>query len=303
MIKFRVLGNASPAVMGAIWMMLAACLLGVLSLLARKISADLHPFEVAFFRNFAQFVLMLPWLAVMGLNIMRTKRVWAHIRRSSFGILGMMSLFWVLPKMPIAEVTAIAFSAPLFTTLGAALFLREPVGQRRWFATMSGFIGVLIIIRPGFQEVGQVQLVAVMAAVLIAGAMLSNKSLSKTENPNAMVLWMGFFMSLFSLPSALAVWQWPTGETWGWLLLLGIVATTAHVVLNQAYSMGDVSYIAPYGFVQIPFVAVLGYMLYGETPDMWTWVGASIIIGAGIYTAHREAKHKRALNSGVLQQV
>jgi len=277
---------------GAAWMVLAACLLATLSLLVRQVSGELHPFEIAFFRNIAQLLLMVPWLIVAGFAVMRTDRLWAHIRRSIFGILAMLSWFWVITKMPLAEATSISFSAPLFTTLGAALFLGEQVGPRRWLATFMGFVGVLVIIRPGFRDVGEIQLIAILCAVLIAGAMLSNKSLAKTENPNAMVVWMGFFMTLFSLPSAIPVWQWPSVETSAWLVVLGLVATAAHLALNRAFVRGDASFIAPFGFVQIPFIALMGYVFFAETPDTWTWVGAAIIVGSGIYTAHREAIHK-----------
>ncbi|MBL4613803.1 MAG: DMT family transporter, partial [Magnetovibrio sp.] len=211
-----------PMVAGALWMILAACLLGVLSMLVRNLSADLHPFEIAFFRNLAQLALMIPWVLAAGIAVIHTKRIWAHLRRSMFGICAMLIWFSVLTMMPIAEATAISFSAPLFTTAGAALFLKERVGMRRWSATLIGFVGVLLIIRPGFQEVGLPQMLALLAAVLIAGSMLSNKSLTRTELPNSMVVWMGVFMSLFSLPPALTVWSWPEGEVWVWLLALGI---------------------------------------------------------------------------------
>lgn len=287
----------TPASKGALWMGLAACLLGTLSLLVRHIADDLHPFEIAFFRNFAQFAFMVPWVLMAGISVVRTRRVWAHVRRSTFGICAMLSWFWVVTQMPIAEATAISFSAPLFTTAGAALFLGEKVGPRRWLATLVGFLGVLMIIRPGIHAVELPQLVALMSAVFIAGSMLSNKSLSRTEKPNAMVLWMGVFMSLFSLPPAIAVWTWPVGETWLWLFALGLVATAAHLAINRAYASSDASFIAPFGFAQIPFVALIGYGLFAEIPDGWSLAGAGVIMASGIYTAHREAKVSRAISA------
>lgn len=286
----------SPATVGALWMLLAACLLGVLSLMVRHIAGSLHPFEIAFFRNLAQFLLMLPWVAAAGLHVVRTARTWAHVRRSMFGISAMLTWFWVVTQMPIAEATAISFSAPLFTTAGAALFLGETVGVRRWSATVVGFLGVLMIIRPGIHDVGLAQIMALMAAVLIAGSMLSNKSLARTESPNAMVLWMGVYMSLFSLPPALAVWTWPDSwVVWVWLGGLGVVATAAHLCISRAYGKSDASFIAPFGFAQIPFVALLGFVLYAEMPDAWSVLGAALIIGSGVYIAHREAKRTRVV--------
>lgn len=284
-----------PAVIGAVWMILAACFLGALSMLVRNISSDLHPFEIAFFRNIAQLVLMLPWVVYAGIQVVHTKRVWAHVRRSTFGIGAMLIWFSVLTMMPIAEATAISFSAPLFTTAGAALFLGEKVGVRRWSATLVGFIGVLLIIRPGFHEVGTPQILALLAAAFIAGSMLSNKSLARTETPNAMVVWMGVFMSLFSLPPALYVWEWPSGNVWWWLLALGVVATLAHLAINRAFASADASFVAPFGFVQIPFVAGMGYIAYLEVPDVWTWAGSFVIIASGIYIARREARRTKTV--------
>ena len=276
-------------------MSLAACLLGGLSMIVRNSSTDLHPFEIAFFRNAAQLLLMAPWVVLAGIKILATKRTWAHVRRSMFGIRAMLTWFSVLTMMPIAEATAISFSAPLFTTAGAALFLGEQVGLRRWLATIFGFCGVLLIIRPGFHEVGTPQLLALFAAAMIAGAMLANKSLAKTESPNAMVVWMGVYMSLFSLPPALAVWSWPAGHVWWWLLLLGVVATAAHLAINRAFGAADASFIAPFGFIQIPFIAGMGFLAYAEVPDLWTWLGSTVIIASGIYIGRREAKLSKAV--------
>lgn len=285
----------SPATVGALWMVTAACLLATLSLMVRQIANDLHPFEIAFFRNLAQFAFMLPWVAAAGIQVVRTRRIWAHARRSGFGICAMLTWFWVITQMPIAEATAISFSAPLFTTAGAALFLGEKVGPRRWVATVVGFMGVLMIIRPGVHVVELPQVMALLSAVFIAGAMLSNKSLARTETPNAMVLWMGAFMSLYSLPPAIAVWGWPVGWTWVWLGVLGLVATAAHLAINRAFASSDASFIAPFGFAQIPFVALAGYVVFAEMPDAWTWAGALVIMASGVYTAHREAKISRAV--------
>ncbi|MCW8916409.1 MAG: DMT family transporter [Magnetovibrio sp.] len=294
----------APAAVGALWMSLAACLIGVLSLLVRNVSSDLHPFEIAFFRNIGQLILMLPWVLVAGISVLKTQRTWAHVRRSSFGICAMLTWFWVVTKMPIAEATAISFSAPLFTVAGAALFLRENVGVRRWVATIIGFCGVLLIIRPGFQTIDMPRLLALMAAALIAGSMLSNKSLTRTETPNTMVVWMGVYMSLFSVGPAVMVWSWPSsGEIWFWLGFMGVVATVAHLALNRGFRAADASFIAPFGYVQIPFVAAAGFWTYGELPDVWTWIGSTIIVGSGIYIARREAqlaKAYRAANAAMV---
>ena len=108
---------------------------------------------------------------------------------------------------------------------------------------------------------------------------------------------MGVYMSLFSIGPALAVWRWPEGSVWGWLLALGVVATAAHLCLNRAFGKSDAAFIAPFGFVQIPFVAFAGYVVYAEMPDTWTWAGALVIMASGIYTAHREAKVSQTISA------
>lgn len=284
--KFSLL---SAPVRGAFWMVIASTMLGTLNVLVRHISGDLHPFEIVMFRNFGQFAFMLPWLAFSGLAVMKTKRIGAHIRRSLFGIAAMLTWFFALSLLPVAKVTALGFTAPLFGTIGAALILREKVRARRWSATIIGFIGALIILRPGINSIGSSELVALGGAALIAFALLSNKSLARTEQPNAMVLWMGFFMTIFSLPPAIYVWRWPVGETWAWLVMLGAVATIAHLAINRAFIAADASYVMPFGFVQLPAVAILGFLMFGEAPDMLTWVGGAIIFASGVYIARREA--------------
>ncbi|CCQ74166.1 DMT family transporter [Magnetospira sp. QH-2] len=287
---------ATAVIRGVLWMSLAACLLGLVSLLAREAARFLPPFEVAFFRNLAQLLLMLPWLILVGWRAVKTQRPWAHVRRSLFGIAAMLTWFSVVTMMPIAEATALSFSAPLFTTAGAALFFRETVGFRRWAATLVGFAGVLIILRPGFHDIETAQLLALMAAVFIAGAMLSNKSLARTESPNAMVLWMGLFMTMFSFPPAVMVWVWPEATiAWFWIGGLGVVATGAHLAINRAFASADASLVAPFGFVQIPFIALVGFWAYGEMPDLWTWIGAGIIVASGVYIGQREARRAQTL--------
>ena len=298
-IKFQQL---PAAVRGALWMSAASIFLGILSVTVRHLSKDLHPFEIAFFRNFGQFALMLPWVVYSGIGVMKTERIGAHVRRSIFGIIAMLTWFTALSLVPVAKATALGFSAPLFATLGAALFLGETVRARRWTATALGFVGTLIIVRPGFQTLNGSELLALGSAALIAGALLSNKSLARTENPNVMVVWMGLFMTLFSIGPAIYVWQWPQGETWAWLALTGVIATFAHQSINRAFKTSDASYVMPFGFVQLPAVALMGYMVFGEVADIYTWIGAAVIFSSGVYIVHREAKAAIKTDAPVLVQ-
>ena len=282
-------------VRGAVWAIGACTFLGTLNVLVRFVSADLHPFEIAFFRNLGQFVFMLPWLMSVGLGVMRTERLGLHLVRSCVGLTAMLCWFTALSLMPVADVTALSFVAPLFATVGAALFLGETVRARRWTATLIGFAGALIILRPGVETFDTGALLALLAAVFMACSMLIVKSLSNTENPNAMVLYMGVFLTVFSLPPALFVWETPRLDTLAWLVVMGAVATAAHVCITRSFAAADASAVMPFDFIRLPVAAILAYVAFGEVADVWTWAGAGVIFAASVYITRREAKLAHAI--------
>ena len=277
-------------VRGAVWAVGATACLGTLNVLVRFVSTDLHPFEIAFFRNFGQFVFMLPWLWSVGIGVMRTERLGTHVVRSTVGLAAMLCWFTALSLMPVADATALSFIAPLFATVGAALFLGETVRARRWTATLIGFVGAVIILRPGLETLDLAAGLALAAAAFMACSMLIVKSLSGTENPNAMVLYMGTLMTVFSLPPALFVWETPSFEIAGWLVALGAVATMAHVCITRSFAAADASAVMPFDFIRLPVAALLAYIAFGEVADMWTWVGAGVIFASSVYITRREAK-------------
>ena len=222
------------------FLMVGACA-GFASMMAivRQVSSDVHPFEAAFFRNLFGVVFMMPWILRAGWSQLRTGRLATHLVRSACGLTAMLLLFTALSLLPLAEVTALSFTAPLFATVGAALALREKVGIRRWTATLLGFVGALVILRPGIDTFTGAALIALASAVGVAAAQLSVKSLSRTEHPNAIVLIMGLLMTPMSLLPASFVWTWPSWTIFWWLLLMGLVATIGQVFLVRAMAAAD----------------------------------------------------------------
>jgi Predicted membrane protein len=261
--------------------------------LVRLVSDSIHPLEAAFFRNFFGLVFLAPWLMTTGIGVLNAGRFPIHLLRAGFGLGAMVLLFTALSRLPLAEATALTFTAPLFATVGAAVVLRERVRLRRWAAACVGLLGALIVLRPGASMIDPASFIALGAAVLIAAAMLSIKSLSKTEHPNAIVLIMGLLMTPVSLVPAAFFWTWPSLETWGWLLLMGLAATIGQVCLTRAFAAAEASAVLPLDFSRLVFVALLGYALFDEVPDLWTWVGAAVIVAANVYIAHREARLAR----------
>lgn len=274
-------------------MFTSAAAFAVMMALVRLVSGEIHPFEAAFFRNALGLVFLAPWLMANGIGVLHVGRLPVHLLRAGFGLCAMLLLFTALSRLPLAEATALTFTAPLFATIGAAVVLGERVRRRRWIATCVGFLGALIVLRPGAAVINPASFIALSAAVFIAAAMLSIKSLSKTEHPNAIVLIMGLLMTPASLVPAAFVWTWPSMETWGWLILMGFAATVGQVCLTRAFAAAEASAVLPLDFSRLVFVSLLGYLMFAEMPDRWTLVGASLIVAATVYIAHREASLAR----------
>jgi drug/metabolite transporter (DMT)-like permease len=193
----------------------------------------------------------------------------------------------------LAEATALSYTTPLFATLGAVLFLGEVVGKRRWWALFAGFVGTMIILRPGIETITLPALYAIGGAVFVATSALLVKVLSRTDSPDTIVLYMAVFSTPLSLIAALFVWVTPSLETLLWMTGIGLFSTLAHLAYTRSFAIADASVVLPYDYIRLLMVAALGFGVYGEVLDFWTWVGAGVIIGAAFYIARREALQAR----------
>lgn len=287
----RILRARTGAVRGALLMAGAAVSFACMAVLIRICSQQVHAFEIAFFRNLFGLAFMLPWLLRgPGIGQLATGRFGLYLLRAVLGIAAMLSFFWALTAMPVAGAVAISFTAPLFITVGAALVLGEVVRIRRWSATLVGFAGMLLMLRPGASTLHPAALAALFSAVAMAGSALAIKALSGTESSRAIVTWMVVLMTPLSLPAALLVWEWPEPATWVLLVATGGLGTVGHLLLTSALKTGDASYVMPFDFVRLPAAALLAWWLFAETVDIWTWIGAAIIFAATVYITRREAR-------------
>jgi drug/metabolite transporter (DMT)-like permease len=273
----------------ALMMMASACLFGLMAIAIRYASHQQHPFEIAFFRSLFGALFALPLIAVRGFDILVTGKLGFYVARCVIGMLGMLAGFWAIVHLPLAQAIALSYSSPLFVTIGAVLFLGEVVRMRRWTAVAAGFVGVLVIVRPSADSIAAGSLVAVMAAALSGMTTVSIKFLSRSEPPDRIVLLTTLLWVPLSLPAALTVWQWPDAATWPWLVLCGLLGTAGHYFWTRALRMADASLLAPFSYLQLLIVAVLAWVLFGESLDRYTAIGATIIIGATLYIARREA--------------
>jgi len=289
---------ANDIVRGAGWMVIAALFFAGMIGVIRHLAAELHPLEIAFFRNLFGFAFMLPWLLRTRFEGLRTQRLGLFGVRAVIGLGAMTCWFWAVSIMPLAEAVALNFTAPLFTTVFAVIFLHEVVRLRRWSATIIGFIGALVILRPGLEAIQPAAFLALGASVFMGAAKVCIKELSKTESNNAIVTYMVLFLTPMSLVPALFVWQTPGWHLVPWLIALGGLATLAHQCMVRAFRAAEASAVIPFDYARLPFTALIGWLAFGQVADAWTWIGAAIIASAGMYIAHREAQLARAAARG-----
>ena len=206
--------------------------------------------------------------------------------------IGVMLWFFAMARIPIAEVTALGFTAPIFTTIGAALFLGEGLRARRIAAVLLGFAGAMVILRPGIVAVNPGAIAQLMAAPLFAVSFIVAKKLTETQPPTVIVAYLSIFVTLVLLPPALMVWRTPTWEELSWLTLIAMLATLGHLTLTQAFRAAELTVTQPVSFLQLVWATLLGLAVFGEQPDLWTWIGGAIIVGSATYIAHRETLRK-----------
>ncbi len=273
--------------------MASACF-ALMSVTIRLAARDVDPLEVVFFRNVFNLLFMMPWFIKIGFAGLRTNRFALHCFRTASSLTSMFLWFTALTLLPLAEATSLSFTAPLFATVGAAIFLAEDVRLRRWLAVVLGFVGTLIILRPGLEVVTPGALLMLAGSVFVATSILLVKVLSRTESPNTMVLMVALIATPISAIPLFWVWEMPQGITWVWLAFVGAAATGGHLCFNRAMVSADASAVLPYEYTRLIFVALMGFFLFSEVPDAWTWVGSLVIFGAGIYIANREISARKA---------
>jgi drug/metabolite transporter (DMT)-like permease len=211
--------------------------------------------------------------------------------------IAVMLWFYAMARIPIAEVTALGYTAPIFVTLGAAFFFGERLYFRRIMAVVIGFIGAMIIIRPGFQEISEGQLAQLTAAPLFAASFLLAKGLTRAVSPILIVAMLSLFCTLMLLPGAILQWRDPTLEEVLWLGLTAVVATTGHYTLTRAFAAAPLTVTQPVGFLQLVWAALLGTLVFGEALDPYVFIGGSIVVAAVTYISHREAAAARQMRT------
>jgi drug/metabolite transporter (DMT)-like permease len=272
------------------FMLLSSVLFSAMQGSVRYLSAGIHPFEIAFFRCFFGMLVITPWLINAEQQPLKTKHFGRHMLRAVLNVVAMLLFFSALSLTvtPIAQIQALAFTAPLFTTVLAALILGEVVRLRRWSAVCLGFVGAVIIIRPGMAPIDLGSIYTLMSASIWAVCMIIIKQLSRTDSSLTITAYMTLLMTPLSLIPALYFWTWPAPEQWIWLVFCGLMGTLGQWAMAQSFSLADATVVLPLDFSKVVWGSLIGYLAFGELVDTRIWVGAGVIFSGATYIALRE---------------
>jgi drug/metabolite transporter (DMT)-like permease len=250
----------------------------------------MHPFEIVFFRNVFGLIALIPFFMRIGFKELRTQRIKLHIGRGCIHACSMITWFWALTVIPLADATAMSFMVPVFASLGAIFIMKEPSKIVRWISIIIGFVGMLIILRPGFADISVGTWLVLGGTIFVATSKLITKSLTKTESPSTIVAYMSLTLTVITFIPAAFVWTWPSLEMWLWFIALGAMGSFAHVIQAQSLKDGDVTLVEPAGFMRLVWAAAVGFIAFGEVPQIWSWIGAAVIMVGVLMLIRAEAK-------------
>lgn len=282
-----------PNMQGALWLVSGGFIFTSNSAMIRLLSTEIESVQTAFFRAFFSVLLLAPMMLTGRVKPWQSERIQGHFWRTAMGTTSMVLGFYAVSMLPLADATALAFSQPLFSVVLAALVLREKVRWRRWSATLVGFIGVLVMVRPGSGSLQPGAAVALLNALASATSILLVRRLSDSEKPLMILTQFALFSTLLLAGPAIWFWKWPSA--WGWALAIGvsISATIGQYFWVQAFAVGEMSAVAPFDYLRLPFAVFVGWMIWSEMPVIWTYVGAAIVIASALYIAYRESQIMR----------
>lgn len=286
----RTLSPLSPAVLAIVLMIVAVVLFAAGHGLVRFASTELHPFQISFLRSFFGLVFVLP-LILKGPDYsdLRVKLPKMHLIRGITSSIATLAWFTAVATMPLGEAVALNFTAPLFATILAAVFLHEVVHARRWAATLVGFAGVLIVIRPGVETVQFGALLSLGSAMMISVNVLMIRVMAQVDSARAIVTSFNLFLTIFTLIPAIFVWVSPSLTMIIVTFGIGALTTLAHLALTKSMRLAEASAVIPLDFLRLPVSALIGFIWFMEIPDAWTIIGALIIGLSAIYIARNEA--------------
>lgn len=286
----RLWASAPPTARGILFMVFSTLAFTLSHGFIRYIAPEIHGLQVSFIHNIVGLALFTPWFLRHGLSGMRTERFSLHLTRSAFNAGAMLTFFTALSITPLAKVTALFFTSPIFAALLAVIALGERMRGRRWSALFFGFAGTLIILRPGIVELDLGTVLVLISAFCWACAMVIMRKLGTTESSFTQIAYTSLLMAIYSAPPAIYVWVWPAPQTWLILLVIAMLGTVAQLAVAQGLREAEASVIAPFDFLKLVWISLIAWFAFGEGADIFIWGGAAIVIASTSYLAYRESR-------------
>ena len=267
----------------AMWMAGWLSLTLVMAIAGREAAREVNVFELMEVRTLIGFLLLSPLIVrAGGLGALKTSRLPQHCARNLIHYGAQLGWFYALTLIPIGQVVAIEFTMPIWTAILAASFLGERITSWKGVAIMLGLVGVVIIVRPATSQIDPGQLIALAAAMGFGISMVLVKSLTRTESALSVIFWMLVVQSVAGAFPALYVWTWPSAHGWGWMVVIAVCGTFAHYCLPNAMRYADATVVVPMDFLRVPLTATVGWLLYSERLDIFTGLGAALILGGNL---------------------
>ena len=289
----------TPNVRGAIWMVGSALAFSVMTTLIKYLGGDYPSALQTFYRQLAGFLIVLPFILQRGPEIYRTTRPFILIFRSAAGTVGMIFSFYAFQKMPLADANALSFTRTLWLVPLAAFVVREKIGPLRIVAALVGFLGVLIMVRPGAGghfAIGVPALAMLASSFLFALTITGMKVMTRDHSPMVLLVWAATLGLILAIPGAALNWRWPTLPDLGLLALMGVMGTVTQACYIRGMAVGDAAAMAPVDYIRLVFSALAGFMLFHEVPGVWTLVGAGVVVASTLFITWREHLASRALS-------
>lgn len=292
---FRQLNSLPDNAKGAVTLLVAALFFTLMTTLIKLLGSDLHVTQILFVRQCVMTAIVAPMVMRGFPGALKTHRPGLQLLRIAFALVAMLAGFTAVIHLPLADATALGFAKSFFVTIFAMMILSETVGPRRWGAVAAGFIGVLVMLRPGSDGMSVYGLMAVIGAGSAGLVMVIIRLMSRTESSTTILTWQALGVGFAMAIPAFLYWRWPTPYEWTLLVAMGAVSYAGQMFNIVAYKWGEASVMASLDYTRLIYAAILGYFVFGNLPGINTWLGALIIIAASLYTIRREASRRQKL--------
>lgn len=283
-----------PTTRGLVWALGAGLAFSLANAAMRLLSQQLHPMQAQFLRYVFGLLPLVPFIIHAGLAGLRPQSMSGQVWRSALHTVGLVLWFIALPHLPLADMTAISFTNPLFVLIGAAWFLKERMTQARWWAVTAGFAGVLIVVGPAMTGAGGwYNLAMLLSAPIFAASFLLTKVLTQRDGIWVIVFWQTFLVTLMSLPIALPFWSTPLPAHWLLALAGGLLGTLGHYCLTRSFVAADISATQSAKFVDLLWAACLGWLIFSDPLRPSTLLGGAVIVASVAWLARHESLQSR----------